>query len=317
MGMGMLPPDHPMNVSAARTQALQGADTILLVGARLNWLFHFGQPPRFAPDFKLVQMDIEPEEIGTNVPATVGLVGDAKMVMGQLIDALDETPVSFGETPWLASLTDKAAQNAETIAPMLESEEAPIGYYRILKEIRDFMPKDAMIVADGASTMDISRQVVPVWYPRHRLDAGVAGCVGVGVPFSIAAKVVHPDKPVVCLQGDWAFGFNGMDVETAARFDLPIVWVVFQNANIDKWVRTWVDASEAPNDFKPSMRFDVMMEALGGHGEYVDRPDQIRPALERAFNSGKASIVNVIMDPGAGRRQQQFAWLARQGRMGY
>ena len=317
MGMGMLPPDHPANVSAARTQALQGADVVLLVGARLNWMFHFGQPPRFAPDFKLLQVDIEPGEIGTNVPAAVGLVGDAKMVMGQLVDALDETPVSYAESPWLAGLKEKVAQNAESIAPMLESDATPIGYYRILKEIRDFLPKDAIVVADGASTMDISRQVVPVWYPRHRLDAGVAGCVGVGVPFSIASKVVNPDKPVICLQGDWAFGFNGMDVETAARFDLPIVWVIFQNANIDKWVRTHVDGAEDPNDFKPSLRFDVMMEALGGHGEYVDEPDQIRPALERAFNSGKASIVNVIMDPGAGRRQQQFAWLAREGRMGY
>ena len=317
MGMGMLPPDHPMNVSAARTQALQGADTILMVGARFNWIFHFGQPPRFASDFKLVQIDIDGSEIGSNVAATVGLVGDAKMVLGQLIATLDETPVSYGESPWLSQLTEKSAENAAQIEPMLNSEDSPIGYYRILKEIRDFLPKDAIVVADGASTMDISRQVVPVWYPRHRLDAGVAGCVGTGVPFAIASQVVHPGKPVICIQGDWAFGFNGMDIETAARFKLPIVWVVFQNANIDKWVRTYVEGVEDPNDFTPSLRFDVMMEALGGHGEYVESPEQIRPALERAFSSGKASLINVIMDPGAGRRQQEFAWLAREGRMGY
>ena len=317
MGMGMLPPEHPMNVSAARTQALKGADTILMVGARFNWIFHFGQPPRFAPDFKLVQIDIEGSEIGTNVPATVGLVGDAKMVLGQMVEALDETPISYGESTWLTGLKEKAAENEASIKPMLESDSSPIGYYRIFKEIRDFLPKDAIVVADGASTMDISRQVVPVWYPRHRLDAGVAGCVGTGVPFAIASQVVHPDKPVICLQGDWAFGFNGMDVETAARFKLPIVWVVFQNGNIDKWVRTYVDGVEDPNDFTPNLRFDVMMEALGGHGEFVETPEQIRPALERAFNSGKASVVNVIMDPGAGRRQQEFGWLAREGRMGY
>ena len=200
---------------------------------------------------------------------------------------------------------------------MLNAETMPLGYYRILKEIRDYIPKDSILVADGASTMDISRQVIPVWNPRQRVDAGVAGCVGVGVPFSIAAKVVHPDKPVICLQGDWAFGFNGMDIETAVRFKLPIVWVVFQNANIDKWVRQYVDGEENPDDFTPSMRFDLMMEAFGGHGEYVEQPDEIRPALERAFNSGKAALVNVIMDPGASRRPQQFAWLAREGRMGY
>ena len=156
-----------------------------------------------------------------------------------------------------------------------------------------------------------------MYHPRHRLDAGVAGCVGTGVPFSIAAQVAFPEKRVVCVQGDWAFGFNGMDVETAARFKLPIVWVVFQNANIDKWVRTNVEGVEDPNDFKPDIRFDIMMEALGGHGEYVDSPDEIRPALERAFDSGKASLVNVIMDPGAGRRQQEFGWLSRTGQMRY
>ena len=317
MGAGMLPPDHPMNVSAARTQALKGADTILMVGARFNWLFHFGQPPRFAPDFKLVQVDIEPSEIGTNVPATVGLVGDAKMIMGQLVDALEDTPVSYGESDWLTELKEQAARNAESIEPMLNSDDSPIGYYRILKEIRDFVPKDTIIVADGASTMDISRQVIPVWHPRHRLDAGVAGCVGTGVPFSIAAQVAFPDQRVVCVQGDWAFGFNGMDVETAARFKLPIVWVVFQNANIDKWVRSNVEGVEDPNDFTPSIRFDIMMEGLGGYGEYVDKPEDIRPALERAFNSGKASLVNVIMDPGAGRRQQEFGWLSRTGQMRY
>jgi 2-hydroxyacyl-CoA lyase 1 len=317
MGMGMLPPEHPMNVSAARTQALQGADTILMVGARFNWLFHFGQPPRFASEFKLVQLDIEATEIGTNVPATVGLVGDAKMVLGQMVSALHDVPISYGESDWLSGLKAKSEQNAESIEPMLNSDASDIGYYRILKEIRDYLPKDAIVVADGASTMDISRQVVPVWEPRHRLDAGVAGCVGTGVPFAIASQVVHPDKPVICLQGDWAFGFNGMDIETAARFKLPIVWVIFQNANVDKWVRSHVDKVEDPNDFTPNLRFDVMMEALGGHGELVEGPEEIRPALERAFSSGKASVVNVIMDPGAGRRQQQFAWLAREGKMGY
>jgi thiamine pyrophosphate-dependent acetolactate synthase large subunit-like protein len=239
------------------------------------------------------------------------------MVLGQMVSALNDVPISYGESAWLTGLKTKCEENAESIEPMLNSDAPDIGYYRILKEIRDYLPKDAIVVADGASTMDISRQVVPVWHPRHRLDAGVAGCVGTGVPFAIASQVVHPDKPVICLQGDWAFGFNGMDIETAARFKLPIVWVIFQNANVDKWVRSHVDKVEDPNDFTPSLRFDVMMEALGGHGEFVEGPEQIRPALERAFSSGKASVINVIMDPGAGRRQQQFAWLAREGKMGY
>ena len=236
----------------------------MLVGARLNWMFHFGQPPRFAEDYKLIQVDIDPEEIGNNHAADVGLVGDAKMVMGQLVDGLEESPVQFGETPWLGGLQEKAAQNGATIEPMLNADTMPLGYYRILKEIRDYMPKDSVSWSPMALLLwTSSRQVIPVWNPRQRVDAGVAGCVGVGVPFSIAAKVVHPDKPVVCLQGDWAFGFNGMDIETAVRFKLPVVWVVFQNANIDKWVREYVDGEENPNDFTPSMRFDLMMEAFG------------------------------------------------------
>jgi thiamine pyrophosphate-dependent acetolactate synthase large subunit-like protein len=122
---------------------------------------------------------------------------------------------------------------------------------------------------------------------------------------------------VICLNGDWAFGFNGMDIETACRFKLPVVFMIYQNGNIDKWVRTWVDRAENPNDFVPAIRYEKMMEAFGGHGEYVTRPEEIRPALERAFNSGKASLINLVMDPGAARRPQEFGWLDRQGKMKY
>ncbi len=317
MGAGMVSPDHPMCVSAARGQALKGADVVMLLGARFNWIFHFGLPPRFSRGVKVVQIDVCPEEIGRNIPATVGIVGDAKMVLGQLNEAWNDHPVTHGETDWIRSLREYAAKNAATIQPMLDSDAEPMGYYRILREVRDYISKETIVVADGANTMDISRQVVNTFYPRHRIDAGVYGCVGTGVPFSIAAKVCFPDKPVICLNGDWAFGFNGMDIETACRFKLPIVYMIYQNGNIDKWVRTWVDRAENPNDFVPAIRYEKMMEAFGGHGEYVTRPSEIRPALERSFNSGKASLINVVMNPGAGRRPQEFGWLDRQGRMRY
>jgi 2-hydroxyacyl-CoA lyase 1 len=317
MGMGMLPPDHPMGVAGARSQALKGADVVLLVGARFNWIFHFGLPPRFARGVKVIQIEIAPEEIGHNVPATVGIVGDAKMVLSQFNDALQGKHVRHGETDWIRSLREYAAKNAATIQPMLDSDAVPMGYYRIHREVRDFISEDTIVVADGASTMDISRQVVQTYRPRHRIDAGVYGCVGTGVPFSIAAKVCFPEKPVICLNGDWAFGFNGMDIETACRFRLPIVFMIYQNGNIDKWVRTWIEHAEKPNDFVPAIRYEKMMEAFGGHGEYVSRPEELRPALERSFNSGKASLINVVMDPGAARRPQEFGWLDRQGRMRY
>ena len=255
MGMGMLPPDHPMNVSAARTQALKGADTILMVGARFNWLFHFGAPPRFAPDFKLVQVDIEPEEIGNNVAADVGTGGRRQNDNGtRLVDALEDTPVSYGESDWLTELKEQAARNAESIEPMLNSDDNPMGYYRILKEIRDFVPKDAIVVADGASTMDISRQVIPVWYPRHRLDAGVAGCVGTGVPFSIAAQVAFPEKRVVCVQGDWGIRF-----QRHGRGDSGSLQASHRLGSVSERQYRQVGKDptskgvEDPNDFKPDI----------------------------------------------------------------
>ena len=317
MGMGMVRPDHPMCVAGARSQALKNADVVLLIGARFNWIFHFGLPPRFARDIQVIQIDITAEEIGRNVPATVGIVGDAKMVLAQLNEAWNDNPVKHGETDWIRSLREYTLKNQTTIQPMLDSDAVPMGYYRMHREVRDYISEDTIVVADGASTMDISRQVVNSYRPRHRIDAGIYGCVGTGVPFAIAAQVCFPDKRVICLNGDWAFGFNGMDIETACRFKLPIVFMIYQNGNIDKWVRTWVDHEEKPNDFVPAMRYEKMMEAFGGHGEYVTRPEEIRPALERSFNSGKASLINAVMDPGAARRPQEFGWLDRQGRMKY
>ena len=239
------------------------------------------------------------------------------MVLAQLNEAWNDNPVKHGETDWIRSLREYALKNQTTIQPMLDSDAVPMGYYRMHREVRDYISEDTIVVADGASTMDISRQVVNSYKPRHRIDAGIYGCVGTGVPFAIAAQVCFPDKRVICLNGDWAFGFNGMDIETACRFKLPIVFMIYQNGNIDKWVRTWVDHEEKPNDFVPAMRYEKMMEAFGGHGEYVTRPEEIRPALERSFNSGKASLINAVMDPGAARRPQEFGWLDRQGRMKY
>ena len=266
MGMGMVRPDHPMCVAGARSQALKNADVVLLIGARFNWIFHFGLPPRFARGIKVIQIDIAAEEMGRNVPATVGIVGDAKMILAQLNEAWRDNPVTHGDTDWIRSLREYALKNQTTIQPMLDSDAVPMGYYRIHREVRDYISEDTIVVADGASTMDISRQVVNSYKPRHRIDAGIYGCVGTGVPFSIAAKVCFPDKPVICLNGDWAFGFNGMDIETACRFKLPIVFMIYQNGNIDKWVRTWVDHAENPNDFVPGIRYEKMMEAFGGMG---------------------------------------------------
>ena len=318
MGAGVVDPLFPSNVASARTEALRGADTVLLVGARLNWILHFGLPPRFPSKYNLVQVDIDPDEIGVNVPADVGLVGDAKSVVAQLNSELERTPVHYGaESPWLMSLKEFAAKNAADIAPMLGSDAVPMGYYRILREIRDYLPKDSIVIADGANVMDISRQVINTHVPRHRLDAGVFGNVGIGFPFAIAAQETHPDKKVVILQGDWSIGFNGMEMETLARYSLPVVCVVFQNGNNLTWHRDYISGDSSPRDYQPGIRYDQVMIALGGSGETVQTPKELRGALERSFVSDGPYLINVLMDPAATRRPQEFFWLARQGSMRY
>ncbi len=197
MAKGLLPDDHPLSVAAARSTALQQADVVFLMGARLNWILHFGLPPRFSPDVRIIQLDIAQEEIGTNVPTEVALVGDAKAVAGQLNAALDEHPWQFSqENTWRTTLEKKIADNQSTTEPMMNDDSVPMGYYRVLREVRDMLPRDAVIVNEGASTMDIGRTVLGNYLPRHRLDAATFGTMGVGLGQAIALAAVHPDKKV-------------------------------------------------------------------------------------------------------------------------
>ena len=213
MGRGVMPDDHPLSVGAARSHVLQNADVIFLMGARLNWIMHFGAPPRFNPDVRIVQLDIDPNEIGHNVPTEVALVGDGKAVTGQVNAYLKQNPWQYpAETTWRTSIQRKIDENVTNTAPMLTDDSVPMGYYRVLKEIEDLLPRDAMVVAEGASTMDISRQVINNSLPRRRLDAGTWGTMGVGLPQAIAAQLAHPELKVVDIEGDSAFGFSGMEL---------------------------------------------------------------------------------------------------------
>lgn len=309
MGKGLLPDDHPQNVAPARSYALKNADLIFPIGARLNWMLHFGLPPRFAPDVRVVQLDLAAEEIGVNVPAEVALVGDAKAVMAQLLAALNEWPWKLDESPWRQDLEVEKEKNRATIQQMLDDDSLPMGYYRALREIRDALPRDAIIVSEGNNAMDISRTVLDNYYPRHRLDAGTLGTMGVGPGFAIAAKLVHPDKPVVAVEGDSAFGFDGMDVEVAARYNLPIVFIVMNNSGMGSGL-TELDPSRPipPTALLPGSRYEKVMEAFGGLGFYAERPPELRAALEQALGAERPSLINVIIDPGAGRKPQRFPW---------
>jgi 2-hydroxyacyl-CoA lyase 1 len=312
MGKGVMADDHALSTAPARSFVLQNADLVFLMGARLNWIMHFGLPPRFNPDVRVIQLDIAADEIGTNVPAEVALVGDAKAVVGQLNAALREQPWSFGaENTWRTGIQKKIEENRASTQPMLDDDSVPMGYYRALREIRDVTPRDAIICSEGASTMDIGRTVLPNFYAKHRLDAGSFGTMGVGLAFAIAAAAVHPDRKIVAVEGDSAFGFSGMEVEVACRYGMPITFIILNNNGIGGGPPTLDPQRVWPTAYVPNARYEKVIEAFGGEGYYVETPDQLRPALDAAINSDKPSVVNVMISHQARRKPQQFDWLTR------
>jgi 2-hydroxyacyl-CoA lyase 1 len=312
MGKGVMPDDHPLCVSPARTHALKEADVVLLLGARLNWILHFGLPPRFAPDVRVIQLDIEPEEIGTNVPAEVALVGDAQAIVGQLNAALAERPFRYpDDTPWWGALRAALDENRKTVEQMEQSDAVPMGYYRVLRAVREAIPRDALLVSEGASTMDIGRSVLPNYEPRSRLDAGSFGTMGVGLGFAIAAAAVHPDRKVVAVEGDSAFGFSGMEVEVACRYRLPITFVVVNNNGIGGGPSRLDPERIPPSAYVPQARYERVIEAFGGRGYFVTNPGELEQSLKEALADPMPTLINVMIDPRAQRKPQPFNWLTR------
>ena len=310
MGKGVVPDDHPLSVAPARTAALQNADVIFLMGARLNWILHFGQAPRYREDVRVIQLDNVAEEIGTNVPAEVGLVGDGQAVMAQINAALEAEPWQYpDETPWRNTLDAQAEKNVEISASMMADDSTPMNYYRVLKDVRDTMPRDAIIVGEGANTMDIGRTVLDNYEARTRLDAGTYGTMGIGLGFAVAAAVTNPDRRTVAVQGDAAFGFSGMEVETACRYKLPLTVVVINNNGIGGGIAELpADRPPPPSVYLPEARYEKVMEAFGGRTYYVENPDELEPALSEANGGDGPALVHVRINPGAGRKPQKYAW---------
>src|SRR4051794_2697824 len=279
MGKGVMDDNHPLSVGAARSHALQEADVIYLLGARLNWIMHFGKPPRFNRDVKIVQLDIAPESISQNVPAEVALVGDGKAIVGQLNKALEKRQWFYPkDTPWRGAIAAKAAANAKQIAPQAEDNTAPMNYYRAFKDISAILPDDAVIVGEGANTMDIGRTQMPNKAPRLRLDAGSYGTMGIGMGFVIAAAVVHPDRPIVSVSGDAAIGFSGMEIETACRYNMPVKIIVLNNGGIGSGIEE-LPADRLtipPRVMSIGSGYEKIMEAFGGRGWYVEDPKDLR-----------------------------------------
>jgi 2-hydroxyacyl-CoA lyase 1 len=312
MGKGVVPDDDPLSVAPARSFALQNADAVLLLGARLNWILHFGLPPRFAKGVKVVQLDVSSDEIGRNVPAEVALVGDAKAVVAQLNESLARSKWTYPqETPWRVDLQREVAKNQESVAAMFADDSVPMNYYRALREIRDSLPRDAIVCSEGANTMDIGRTVLPNFAPRRRLDAGTFGTMGVGLGFAIAAAVAHPEQKVVAVEGDSAFGFSGMEFETACRYRLPITFVILNNNGIGGGVDDFDPANVPVSVYTPRARYDKIAEAFGGRGWFVTKPEELGPALKDALASPVPTIVNVMLNPRADRKPQKYGWLTR------
>src|SRR5919108_101270 len=312
MGKGVMPDTHPLSVGAARSHALQNADVVFLMGARLNWIMHFGLPPRFNKNVRIVQLDIAPESIGQNAPTEVALVGDGKAIVAQINEALEKREWVYPkDTPWHSSIASSAAANAAQIAPQLADDQAPANYYRALKDVAAWAPEDAIIIGEGASTMDIGRTQLYNEKPRHRLDAGSYGTMGIGLGFVIAAAVVHPDKPIISVSGDSAIGFSGMEMETCARYNLPVKIVVFNNGGIGPGHAKHPEnplKDLRPNALIYGARYDRMMEAFGGKGWFIENPKDLKSALQEAMAFPGPALVNVMISQESARKPQQFRW---------
>jgi len=312
MGKGVMPDEHPLAVSAARTLALQNADVVFLMGARFNWILHFGLPPRYAKDVKVIQLDIAPEEIGHNRPTDVALVGDGKAIMQQMNNGLAGRQWFHPkESQWRQMIAQKTADNVETIRPQVESDDAPAGYYRLLRDIAAWMPKNSVLSAEGAGTMDIGLTMLPSFNARSCLNAGTYGTMGVGLGQAIAAAVVHPDRPVIHLSGDSAIGFSGMEMETLCRYNFPVKIVVLNNGGIGPGMPEIPDnpmMNMKPNSLIWGARYDRMMDAFGGKGFYVEDPKDLKGALEEAMNFKGPALVNCLLSQGSARKPQQFRW---------
>ena len=311
MGKGVMDDSHPLSVGAARSHALQEADVIVLMGARLNWIMHFGLPPRFNKNVRIVQLDISPEAISQNVPAEVALVGDGKAIVGQMNKALESIEWFYPkDTEWHNAIAEKSAANAKQIQPMIDDESAPTNYYRAFRDISPWIPKNAIIIGEGANTMDIGRTQMPNNSPRTRLDAGSYGTMGVGMGFVLAAAAVHPDRPIISVSGDSAIGFSGMEMETVCRYKMPVKIVVLNNGGIGSGAAALPDnpLDGAPNLLTVGARYDKVMEAFGGKGYFVTDPKDLKAALDGAMAFQGPALVNVQLHHAAGRKPQQFGW---------
>ena len=318
MAKGTLPDDHPQFVGSARSLALKDADVIVLACARLNWILHFGQPPRFRKDVKIIQIENDPKEIHQNVKSEVVLFGDCKNIFTQLNEYNKEKAnyTYSAESEWWGRLNKKISDNKLASEEMYNDTTLPMSYYNSMYVIQKMIPKDCILVSEGSNTMDIGRTILENYYPKHRLDAGTFGTMGVGLAMAIAAQAVHPEKRVVLVIGDSAFGFSGMELETMARYKMPIIVLIINNNGIFTGVEEIAKDDNALSlpitALNPEAKYEMMADAFGGVGATAKTPEEIHTTLKAALDDNKMHVINVAIDPYGAKKPQEFAWLTKE-----
>jgi len=301
MARGTLPDDHPYFANAARSQALSGADVIVMLGGRFNWIFGMGR--RFATDATIIHVDLEAEEMASGANVSLGLVADARAAAEQLGSALEGRTLSSASTQWLTALEEKAAGNEAAARQALGDDAIPINPYRVVAEVKNALPRDAIITSEGETIMGICRAMLPSYVNRSRYNAGTTGSMGVGAPYVVGAAIACPERLSVGVLGDYSFGSAAMVVETAARVGAKPVFVVVNNEGIaGHLLQDHMLPPDSPRiaSLLPA-RYDKLAEMVDGHAEHVDKPSDIRPALDRALSADKLAVVHVQVDPKATR----------------
>jgi len=307
MAKGLLPDTHEQCASAARSFVLPGADVVVLIGARLNWLLSHGKGKTWGgkghKDWggqKFIQVDISPQEADSNVRIDAPVVGDIGSCVSAMLSSLGNFPKPPAE--WLNAINEKKTANVAKMAETLAKNPAPMNFHSALNVVRDIVRAnpDAMFVNEGANALDFTRSIVDMYKPRKRIDVGTWGIMGVGMGYCVAAAVVTKQQ-VIAIEGDSAFGFSGMEVETICRYDLPVCVVIMNNNGVYKGTDVNPRGGDvAPTVFVKGARYDRLIEAFGGVGAHATKPEELRKAMEEAMRSRKPTLINAVIDETAG-----------------
>ena len=316
MAKGLLADTHPQCAGAARSTVLAQSDVVMLIGARLNWLLSHGKGKSWGAEPKrFIQIDIEPMEMDSNVEIVAPVVGDIGSCVSALLAGMGNWPATPAD--WVSTVTSKRDENVAKMAPRLMNNNVPMDYHGALGVLRTIVKErpDAILVNEGANALDLTRGIIDMYQPRKRLDVGTWGIMGIGMGYCIAAAI-ETGKPVLAIEGDSAFGFSGMEVETICRYKLPVCVVIFNNDGIYRGTDVNnVSADPAPTVFVKGSRYDKMMEAFGGVGINATSPDELRKAVNAAMDSGKPTLINAVLDPAAGSESGRIGNLNPQSKL--